>query len=219
MSGSRADQAWAKVKWAMMVRRGWLTFPTAALAGVMGTASGKIDLPIPFLSSLLGPSTMPAAVIPSLLVAVIASGMIQSAEMPWTSASVRNVIGHSVATAVGIVLVVFAASSLTGVFVDDNNSAWLMVRNVTGFLALWSAAKALGAYRFAGLAPVIYLLVAATFARNPMGDVRGWAWILGRNPGDPWGIVTVVLGGLLTLVYLLRRRTLIGKARGLGTLP
>ena len=197
--------------WAMKARRYWVTIAVAVVAGIVGTVAGKIDLPIPFLSSFLGPSTMPAAVIPSLVLAVVAGAMIQSAELLWTAASVRNVVAHSMALAVGVVAVVVAVSTLAGATVHDYGSAWLLVRDVIGLLLLWSSARALGANRFTGLVPVVYLLLASAFARNAVGEVRGWAWILGRDLGDPWALVTVITGGLLTLLYVLRRRPLIGR--------
>jgi len=197
--------------WALKARRYWVIIVVAIVASVVGTTAGNVDLPIPFLSSLLGPSSMPAAVIPSLVLAVVAGAMIQSAELFWTATSVRNVVAHSMVSAVGIIAVVVLASILTGTFVHDYASAWLLVRDVVGFLLFWSSARALGARRLAGLVPVVYLLLASAFARNSVGEVRGWAWILERNLGNPWAIATLVLGSLLTVIYVLRQRPLIGR--------
>lgn len=182
----------------------------AAIASILGTMAGNINLPIPFLSSLIGPSTMPAPVVPSVILVVLTGAMLQSAELYWTDASVRNVVAHSMLLAAGLVVLVCVVSHLTGIVVHDNAAAWLMVRDVLGLLVLWSSARALGINRFAGLVPVVYLLIASAFARNSIGEVRGWAWILGRNLSDPWALATIGSGCLLTLLYVLRRRPLVG---------
>lgn len=192
------------MKWAMKARRFRLLILIAGLASVLGTVAGNIDLPIPLLSS----TTMPAPVIPSLVIAVVSGAMIQSAEMFWTSGSVRNVVGHSMLLAAFIAVAVAGVSLVAGLLVHDTAVAGLMLRDVTGFLILWAAGRALGAGRFAGLVPVIYLLLASTFARDPMGEVRGWAWVLGRDLGNPWAILTIVVGTLVVFAFVLRRRPL-----------
>lgn len=198
------------MKWAMKARHYRVAMIGAAIASILGTMAGNINLPIPFLSSLIGPSTMPAPVVPSVILVVLTGAMLQSAELYWTEASVRNVVAHSMLMAAGLVALVCAVSHLTGIVVHDNAAAWLMVRDVLGLLVLWSSARALGINRFAGLVPVVYLLIASAFARNSIGEVRGWAWILGRNLSDPWGLATIGSGCLLTLLYVLRRRPLAG---------
>lgn len=198
------------MKWAMKARHYRVAMIGAAIASILGTMAGNINLPIPFLSSLIGPSTMPAPVVPSVILVVLTGAMLQSAELYWTDASVRNVVAHSMLLAAGLVVLVCVVSHLTGIVVHDNAAAWLMVRDVLGLLVLWSSARALGINRFAGLVPVVYLLIASAFARNSMGEVRGWAWILGRNLGDPWALATIGSGCLLTLLYVLRRRPLVG---------
>lgn len=198
------------MKWAMKARHYRVAMIGAAIASILGTMAGNINLPIPFLSSLIGPSTMPAPVVPSVILVVLTGAMLQSAELYWTEASVRNVVAHSMLMAAGLVALVCVVSHLTGIVVHDNAAAWLMVRDVLGLLVLWSSARALGINRFAGLVPVVYLLIASAFARNSIGEVRGWAWILGRNLSDPWALATIGSGCLLTLLYVLRRRPLVG---------
>lgn len=202
------------MKWAVKARHYWATMIVAVIASIVGTTAGNINLPIPFLSSFLGPSTMPAPVVPSLVLVVVAGAMIQSAELLWTAASVRNIIAHSKLLAAGLVAIVVVVSHLTAVVLHENEAAWLMARDVLGLLVLWSGARALGINRFAGLVPVVYLLIASAFARNSMGEVRGWAWILGRDLADPWALATIGVGCLLTLLYVLRRRPLLGRTRG-----
>lgn len=202
------------MKWAVKARHYWAMMIVAVIAGIVGTTAGNINLPIPFLSSFIGPSTMPAPVVPSLVLVVVAGAMIQSAELLWTAASVRNVIAHSILLAAGLVAIVVVVSHLTGVVLHENEAAWLMVRDVLGLLVLWSGARALGINRFAGLVPVVYLLIASAFARNSIGEVRGWAWILGRELADPWALATIGVGCLLTLLYVLRRRPLLGRTTG-----
>lgn len=202
------------MKWVLNTRHYWLITSVVVVAGVVGTVSGNVDLPIPFLSALLGTSTMPAPVIPSLVVAIVAGGSIQSAEMLWTFASVRNVVAHSMALAATVVLLVFVVSFTTGILVGDSAVAVLLTRDVAGFLVLWSVARALGIERFSSLVPVVYLLIAAVFARNSLGQTRGWAWILDRDLGNLWAVYTIFLGTLLTLLFVLRSRSLLGGAKG-----
>lgn len=83
------------MKWAMKARHYRVAMIVAAIASILGTMAGNINLPIPFLSSLIGPSTMPAPVVPSVILVVLTGAMLQSAELYWTDASVRNVVAHS----------------------------------------------------------------------------------------------------------------------------
>jgi len=199
------------MKWAMKARRYWTTTIVAVIASIVGTTAGNFNLPIPFLSSFVGPSTMPAPVVPSLILVVVAGAMIQSAELLWSAASVRNVIAHSMLLAAGLVAIVVVVSLLTGLALHEGEAAWLMARDVLGLLVLWSGARAVGIKRFAGLVPVVYLLIASAFARNSMGEVRGWAWILGRDVSDPWALATIGIGCLLTFLYVRQRRSLVGR--------
>ncbi|WP_139244640.1 hypothetical protein [Arthrobacter woluwensis] len=123
--------------------------------------------------------------------------------------SARNITAHSTAAylgAWGIATIVAATATL---FVPSGDIL-LIVRDFAGLALMALGAQALGAGRYSGAFPPAYVLVACLFARSRTGEINFWAWPLDRNPSSTFGIITILLCAVLTIIYIKRRQAILG---------
>lgn len=180
--------------------RQWILLTVASVvAGLCAGGFAEVDVPLPLVSV----AGMPQPVLPALGFVIVLSACMNRAEVVWSLASVRNPVAHSHAIMFGALAVTIALGVVSSGFSVDNGL--VVARDFAGLVALALVGRLLFGGRYAALVPVMYVVVAAAFARDRLGDIRAWCWIVDRDMSNPWGWATCCCGVLAALIYQARR--------------
>ena len=188
------------MSWWIRTHRGaWLLALTVATSLAVATV-GDVSFLFPALqgSSPFGRVALVAAVpvVPAIALSVsLHAGLAGT----YAAASRRVAIGDA-ALIVGVVL----AASLTMVATLPLGTSPAVVeaglRNTSAYIALAVVTGAFVGYRRQAIAPVVYLLIASLFGREPGGSVAFWAWPVGAGDDPAFLLVPAVLVSLATVV-------------------
>ncbi|PMD04582.1 hypothetical protein [Brevibacterium paucivorans] len=171
----------------------------SVITGVIAGGFAEVDIPLPLLSV----AGLPQPVLPALGFVIVVSACVHRAEESWSCASVRNTFAHSHVVVVGALVFAVLVGVVSSSFSAQNSV--LILRDFVGLTALVLVGRLMIKGRYAGLVPATYVIVAGAFARDRLGEIRAWCWIVDRDTSNPWAWLTCCIGVVAAIAYQTRR--------------
>lgn len=178
--------------------RGWI----AILGAIVGSLV-LLALPTSELTAVVSPigAPVPAAALIGLIVPVVVAWSCTRGDPVLERVSVRPIptfdLVHAVA-AVGMFAVLALGEDLVGLSPAGSAAA----RNAVGYLGMSLIVATFAGWARAGIAPTVFILVAAIFGADSNGQASWWAWIAADGiEGWSWAIpIALVFAG--ATIYL-----------------
>ncbi|MGO2634343.1 MAG: hypothetical protein ACTH9H_11405 [Galactobacter sp.] len=203
---------------ALKARRTGSVLVLCVTLGIVAAVMAGVEVPVPFLSSL-GNAALPFPVITGLVLAIVLPSAARAAEPQSVGSYRRNAVGHTigfVAAAVGVYGVVGAG--LTAWLSPEPGLAWLIVSDAVCLVALSTAVRWIWPAPALAAIPVALVVLQSLFARDNVGAVRPWAWLMTREWCSSVGAVgvcgwtAVIVSAAVSAVLACTRRPLFGRA-------